>query len=317
MEIERLSLGQSLADKHRAAELKRRGKPPGIPPDIAIEFMAKLQAGSTLHKLTGGGKKLGPAIVSYDRFKKHCELDPEWAKEVRAISDKNGRSLKGARVRNLTHCKYGHRLSGDNLYRAPGRNERKCITCLKRRYEAPVPATADQIQQVTAALNAGKTIGQICWGVRDGRKIETPILSFRKLKLHRQLNPAFEHFLVSAISDNNGRGQRRRYQPERVRIQIVRSQNEDFQKIVDMVPAYLPPDVRNDIAQSIFVALFEGALQRDQVKTRVQWFVTDHNRLFPTKYAKFGDSPLVSLDEVMFEDGTATRGDTVSRGLWD
>ena len=83
MEIESLPYGQSLADKHRAAELKWRGRPPGIPPDIAIEFMAKLQAGSTLHKLTGGGKKLGPAIVSYDRFKKHCEINPEWAKEGR------------------------------------------------------------------------------------------------------------------------------------------------------------------------------------------------------------------------------------------
>jgi len=39
--------------------------------------------------------------------------------------------------------------------------------------------------------------------------------------------------------------------------------------------------------------------------------------MFPTKYAKFGDSPLVLLDEVLFDDGTATRGDRVSRGLWD
>jgi hypothetical protein len=27
--------------------------------------------------------------------------------------------------------------------------------------------------------------------------------------------------------------------------------------------------------------------------------------------------PLVSLDELMFEDGTATKGDNVSCGLWD
>jgi hypothetical protein len=188
---------------------------------------------------------------------------------------------------------------------------------MKLRYKSPVPATAEQIQQVTAALNAGKTINQICWGKRDGRKIETPILSVRKLKLHRQLNPAFERFVQSATYDNNGRGQRRRYQPERARIQIVRSQNEDFQKIVDMTPAYLPPDIRNDIAQSIFVALFEGSLQRDQARARVQQFVSDHNRMFPTKYAKFGNSPLVSLDEVMFKDGSTTRADTVSRGLWD
>jgi hypothetical protein len=34
-------------------------------------------------------------------------------------------------------------------------------------------------------------------------------------------------------------------------------------------------------------------------------------------FAKFGNSLLVSLDEVLFEGGTATRGDTVSKGLWD
>jgi hypothetical protein len=32
---------------------------------------------------------------------------------------------------------------------------------------------------------------------------------------------------------------------------------------------------------------------------------------------KFGDARLVSLDEVMFEDGSATIGDNVSRTLWD
>jgi hypothetical protein len=42
----------------------------------------------------------------------------------------------------------------------------------------------------------------------------------------------------------------------------------------------------------------------------------DHERRFPTRYAKFGDSPLVSLDEALFDDGSTTRGDTVSRGLW-
>jgi hypothetical protein len=49
----------------------------------------------------------------------------------------------------------------------------------------------------------------------------------------------------------------------------------------------------------------------------VQRFTTDHNRMFPTKFAKFGDRPLVSLDEMMFEEGSTTRGDTVSRGLCD
>jgi hypothetical protein len=81
--------------------------------------------------------------------------------------------------------------------------------------------------------------------------------------------------------------------------------------------AILSFDIRDDIAQSIMLALLEGSLQRNEVRARVRQFVADHNRMFPTKFAKFGDSPLVSLDQVLFDSGTATRGDTVSRGLWD
>jgi hypothetical protein len=62
--------------------------------------------------------------------------------------------------------------------------------------------------------------------------------------------------------------------------------------------------------------LLTGALKRDDVRSRVQTYVAAHNRMFPTKYAKFGDSRLLSLDEVLFDDGSA-RGDNVSRGLWD
>lgn len=72
-----------------------------------------------------------------------------------------------------------------------------------------------------------------------------------------------------------------------------------------------------NIAQDVFLALLEKSLLREEVATRVAWYVTDHNRRFPTKFAKFGNSPLVSLDEQIFEDGTTTRADTVSRGLWD
>jgi hypothetical protein len=53
------------------------------------------------------------------------------------------------------------------------------------------------------------------------------------------------------------------------------------------------------------------------VPCRIKVYVAELNRLYPTKYAKFGDGQLFSLDEVMFDDGTSTRGDYESRGLWD
>ena len=316
MEIEWLPLGQSLADKHRAAELRWRGKPPGIPSVMAAEFLAAIKSGKTIQMLTSSKKEYGTAFVSSGRFKAHCNLNPDWAREVRTLSNENTTRLMGARGRKLTHCKHGHLLSRANVY-VRSNGTRKCVTCQKRIEKTGRPADDEQIKKVTAALNAGKTISQICWGMVGGKKSDVPIVGFRKLKRYRQLNPDFEIFLRSATADNNMKGQRRRYQPDRVRIEIVRSQNNEFKAIMDLTPAYLPPDVRNDIAQSIFLALFEGSLRRDQVTGRVQKFVADHNRMFPTKFAKFGDSRLVSLDEVMFEDGSTTRGDTVSRGLWD
>jgi hypothetical protein len=68
---------------------------------------------------------------------------------------------------------------------------------------------------------------------------------------------------------------------------------------------------------AIFEDLLTGTLKREQVRGRIQSYIAAHNRMYPTKFAKFGDSALVSLDEVLFDSGTTTRGDSVSRGLWD
>jgi hypothetical protein len=95
----------------------------------------------------------------------------------------------------------------------------------------------------------------------------------------------------------------------------VRNDNNDYYKIRDMIPASNPN--RDDIVARIFEDLLGGFLERREVPARVKAYVAELNKLYPTKYIKFGNSPLVSLDEVMFDDGTTTRGDSVSRGLWD
>jgi len=65
------------------------------------------------------------------------------------------------------------------------------------------------------------------------------------------------------------------------------------------------------------VAVFERSLKREDVRARVKHCVAAHNRMFPTKYAKFAGRPLVSLDAQLFNEGTMTLGDTISCGLWD
>jgi hypothetical protein len=74
-------------------------------------------------------------------------------------------------------------------------------------------------------------------------------------------------------------------------------------------------DIRDDIVQSIFVAMLEGSLRRDDVRYRVQEFVAVHNR-DANKHGT-GKYGLRSIDAPAFVDSSTTFGDTISRGLWD
>jgi hypothetical protein len=94
----------------------------------------------------------------------------------------------------------------------------------------------------------------------------------------------------------------------------VRDNNNDYYNIRGMIPERNPH--RDDIVARIFEDLLGGSLGREDVPGRVKVYIAELNKLYPTQYRKFGDSLLVSLDEVLFEDGSTTRGDTVSRGLW-
>jgi hypothetical protein len=282
--------------------------PKGLTDEKAARMMIALREGRTL-RLLG---------VTTPRLEAYFAAHPNYAREARPLIEANAKAArfrKGSLRRDLTHCKYGHPFSDDNIYRAPKRKERKCWACIRRRGNEPPPPTVDQVRRVTAAINAGKTIKEICWGTVGLQKVCTPILAFRKLKLHRKLNPDFDRFVLSAIADHNSKGQQRRFNPARFRIAIVRSQNDDFRKILAMVPERLAN--RDDIAASILEDLVSGRLRRDQVRLRLPEYISIQNTVFPVMYRKFGDSRLVSLDEVMFKDGTTTRGDTVSQGLWD
>jgi hypothetical protein len=321
MEIERLPPGHSLADKHRAAELKWRGKPPGIPPEMAIEFMAKLQAGSTVRKLTGGGKVLGPAFVSYERFKKHCELHPEWATKARGISDINSRIGKGSRKRGklFEFCTSGrHRMEGDNVmigrtHKRPG--NRFCRACWEEKMTRPM--TTEEIASVKRAVTVdGRTINNITTGVPLGggaKDYSKALIHSSVLRAQYKRDPEFARFVKTAVAGNSARARKIRY--TRVHTASVRDDNNDYYRIRDMIASSNPH--RDDIVARIFEDLLEGTLKREDVSARVRIYVAELNKLYPIKYAKFGNSPLVSLDEVMFEDGSTTRGDTVSRGLWD
>jgi hypothetical protein len=280
--------------------------PPGLTDEKAARMMAALREGRTLRTFGVRAPRLQAYFDSHSDYA--CEALPLIAANVMAA-----RLRKGAHHRDMTHCRRGHPFSGTNLhYLQSGR--RICQTCQKRRHAAPLPPTEQQIQEVTAALNAGKTLSLICHG-RIGTQLGYPrIVSFRKLKLYRSLNPAFNRFVISATANNNGNAQQRLHHPERARAEILQAQNNDYYRIIAMMPSNLPIDVRDDVVQSIFVALLDGSLQRDLVGARIRQFLREYNRQAKDGTGKYGH---LSLDAPIFADGATTRGDTITHGLWD
>lgn len=164
----------SRSEIHRAAELRWRDVPAGIPAVLAEVFMNRLRGGSTIRKLSGGGD-LGPPLVSYKRFKKHCELHERWGAEAWRLSDINGRFGKGSRLRGIEQCHLGHSLSDALVYWQNGYIKRDCRTCRRLRRDNAI-MTPEAVKRVTAALQCGVTVGQIIHGRPSGGGPRNPTL---------------------------------------------------------------------------------------------------------------------------------------------
>jgi hypothetical protein len=308
MANENPSVQPSPSDIHRAAELKWRNAPPGMPPALADEFMARLRAGSTVRKLTSGIKEFGPALATLDRFKKHCQLQPEWGAEAWRTSKANARAGRIARFRAMTHCKHGHSLVDASLYQKDGYVARHCRICRAIRAKRPATITPEAREKVRALLRRRLPISYF---VKPGTG--NYVMSHVTFTHLRREDDEINSLAVAVISDAQQRAQDRRW--ARVRNRTVKEESNDYYRIMAMLPHHLSPDMRDDVAQSIFVALLEGSLRRDEVRKRLPEFVTAHNRDV-NRYStgKFG---LISIDAPMFAESSTTLADTITRGLWD
>lgn len=276
-------------------------------------MMAALREGRTLRSF---GVK-APRLEAY--FKSHLG----YAQEALPLIEANRKAAnlrKGAINSSKTHCIHGHSLADAFVTRQNGFIKRDCRTCWKIRGQLGGIMKPEALVKVTMALRAGVSVGQIIQGKPSGGgKINRSlrIVDAGAFYRYRRENPEFDRIVVEAIANNNSVGQKIRYARERARARIhtARQQIDDYRAIRAMLPVTFPD--KDDVVSAIFEDLLTGAIGREHVKARVQTYVAAHNRMYPTKYRKFGDSPLVSLDEAIFEDGATTRGDTISRGLWD
>jgi hypothetical protein len=305
-------------DELNAPRIAANQFPQRMTPAQANRFMEALRAGRTLRRICGGGS-LGPPIASLDKFRKHCSLYPEWgaiASRLARINAKASDSLKAWRKgKYAPFCKSGrHAMVGDNVVTSKVCDSRYCKACWLERSQRPM--TAEEITATKDALSKGWTTRKITEGIPIGggpRDRNVVIVSRKAFFAQRKHDPEFALFVKHATAGNTKRGQQIRH--SRIHTVAARDSNNDYYKIRDMIPERNPH--RDDIVARIFEDILNSSLRREDVPSRIDHYVSEMNRLYPTKFAKFGDSPLVSLDEVMFDEGTATRGDTVSRSLWD
>jgi hypothetical protein len=284
-------------------------------PTQAQAVEAALRAGRSHRQITSGGKKLGPAICTPGKWTKHMAAYPKWGAEMELLAKANSKALeynKGAHKRNKTHCKNGHPF--DRVvpsYMEQGRGERRlCSICMKAKGSRGHMPPQVIVKQVKALMLEKRSISSF---TKYGEK--GFVLYHRHFTALRKENAEIGLIYADNIKIINSRGQIQRHHLHRIIHGSPAVQRRSYTEISSLVSRHLPG--RDDVVQEIFEALLDKSLHPDDVRLRIDRFVSDQNRMFPTKYRKFGNDDLVSLDQVLFEDGNTTRGDTVSRGLWD
>jgi hypothetical protein len=275
--------------------------PPGLSEGKAARMMAALRGGQTLR--TFGVR--APRLEAY--FKNH----PGYTREARPLIEANAKAArlrKGAHLRDRPHCKHGHSLEGARVYTKDGYRFRFCLECRKVDDAKGGILKPEVGAKIKAALKSPMaTINSITHaGPRR-------LVSHVALQAYRRADPEIDVLVRGIISTAHIRSQKLRWQ--RFRNEAKREETNDYYKIRSMLPANFPD--KDDVVSDIFEALTNGSLQRAQVRARVKHYVTAHNRMFPTNYATFAGRKLVSLDARLFDEGAATLGETISRGLWD
>jgi len=254
-----------------------------ISDDKAARMMIALREGRTLRNF---GVKT-PRLEAY--FKAH----PEYARAAQPLIAANAQAahLRKGQNLNKTHCPRGHSFAQHaRVCMHKGYLSRQCRACEQMRYVQGHVIKPDVLRQVKARLAAKAPVTSFTRAGSPGY-----LLKFSTLARHRRENPEFNRLVLDVIEGSNRRAQLRRHQ--RARNNAVRDQNNDYYKILAMLPASYPG--KDDVVSVIFEDLLTGRLKRDEVKARVQTYIAAHNRMFPTKFARFGDSLVVSLDEVM------------------
>ncbi|MDN4982292.1 hypothetical protein QY049_03520 [Bradyrhizobium sp. WYCCWR 13022] len=312
-------------EERSAARRKWMGVPPGMTPALADEFMRRLVAGDTLRKITSGDKQCGPALVTAQRFKKHCQLHPEWGADAMRLADANfkaadaSKGWKGGR----THCKSGHPYAIYGILRKNhcGRAYRYCTACVNESYTAPQTLpSSDVIEKAQQLLKAGIPVRQF---TTSG--LPRYLCKFRAVRAMRLLVPGFNEMvlmnqskmrriikpIITTIVKPNAHVAPRSTNLRAPGLTGRIAGNSDylFTMVEDVVPRALPRDIRMEVISMVVLDVLDGKVRLADIKRTAHRYAS--NLYNEQKY-------IVSLDAPAFREGGGSLIDRLSDadGLW-
>lgn len=297
----------------------------------AATFMVRLEAGHSLRMVTGGIEGQ-PIICSAAAFYKHCELHPEWGTRALDLIERNRKladSRKGKKIytETATHCRRGHLLAEGLII--DKRGKRYCRLCNLDTVRRGAKVTPAKIEQVRNAFITGMSAREIT-SPMGKRKSIVSVPTLRRLKVENPDIAILQYQYARTVQARNMLSSLQavvRIDPGIIKagsfdaakpsaeIEVYIHRAGDVEWLYSLTPRYLPRSARDEIVSNTFLELYERRIDREGVPACIKAMVTAHNRDNPMK--AYGDirSPL-PLDAPAYLDGTMTRVEIVSEGLW-
>ncbi|MET4484363.1 hypothetical protein [Bradyrhizobium sp. F1.13.3] len=288
-----------------------------LTPDDVVLIEKWLNLGASLRKL----------LSEYDtiRLRLYRKSNPAWEAKFKPVITRNSRLATAAGSRGYqTHCKYGHALTDDNVKVDSRNGTRACITC--RRAFIGAPVTEEAIRTVECGLLTGMSFKQLT-SPAAGRRSTLSFLQVRTLRLTRPdvnrrwamaaRNPGTVRSFSSVHSIAPIRGLPVEIPSDFVRndIPLYVPQDGDYEWLYSFTPRYLQKSARDDIVGDLWIELSERRVSRTDIPACARRLIAAFNKENPMK--AYGDihSPL-PLDAPAYLDGTMSRVEIVSEGLW-
>jgi hypothetical protein len=241
------------------------------------DVMARLSAGDTVRTIVGAN------IVSLNKFNTHMKAWPLWGASIITSIVANRKVAYQQRAKwraDRTHCKQGHEYTPENTTWQKDGSGRQCKTCNLIAANKGKVLSAEEVATIKAKLTAGIPLGWIAGSKSPNRSHY--VANFAAINRLRREDAGFAQFVENAIAGNNARGQLRRHHRKQIRRR--RQEADDYQAIRAQVPKNW--HAHDDIVQSIYRALLEGIIKREDVAQHVNRIRIAEEQLLPSHFAR-------------------------------